>query len=673
MKRKGNEHFQKKLYEDAVEFYSKALKHYPDNHIIYGNRALCYIKSNNYLKALGDGKRATLIKPLWAKGHYRYCEALFGLGEVRLALAANSSAQSLCKEDPDGMRDLESQQHRFSSRVTQAHLKRSTSQRPSQTKENSSTPPPPQSPKVKAEKKATPVKSSKEPEPKVEKKTQPANNKTNKTTSSAAQNEPSETKPAKSAQKPVQESVQGKTETNTKPKEKPKSAQNGQKGTVDMFKELSAVIRDGHTALENLRSRNAEQAFSRALALVGPGASKVPDVSSIDVLLLHFGRATALTQIGRPEELCEAVQVLDRIQASEERTFQCLVCLAYGRVYVKENRYKTALPHFFDALKIVKNQITPGILTWPLTTHIVPETQVDYLTEILEDSIELCRFPPLPDAICRIENCISSVKKEIYLTDPDFKGFIQLHCCQSCSVEYHINCWKSLKTQAFYEKSEKDFLQDPCLTPDCRGQINSIKIYGPTGLVKCKFEVAIPRPVACKKPKVKQKCTSFKKIKSKEERRQRRKQYKQISEDTETFSTEAAPEGEESGKTPPRVRLHFRDHVLLQISQHMELLRQERSSCVPALSSSLRPWLQLDLGRGNSVASRLLQSLEEPAASLGAAVELLLERRNRVWGRVLIQVLSDCVDLQPKVCNWAQRLDTAGRCLFAIRGTKGGV
>lgn len=40
---------------------------------------------------------------------------------------------------------------------------------------------------------------------------------------------------------------------------------------------------------------------------------------------------------------------------------------------------------------------------------------------ILEEAIELCRFPPMPDAICRHEKCHGHLKAEIYFTDPDFK------------------------------------------------------------------------------------------------------------------------------------------------------------------------------------------------------------------------------------------------------------
>ncbi|XP_013881716.1 E3 ubiquitin-protein ligase TTC3 [Austrofundulus limnaeus] len=109
MKKVGNELFQRQRFEEAVRYYSKAIDFFPDNHILYGNRSLCYIRNKQYLKAAADGKRAVLIKPQWAKGHYRYCEALFLLNQKQLALEANKMARSLCGENPEELRDLDQQ------------------------------------------------------------------------------------------------------------------------------------------------------------------------------------------------------------------------------------------------------------------------------------------------------------------------------------------------------------------------------------------------------------------------------------------------------------------------------------------------------------------------------------------------------------------------------------
>ena len=51
-----------------------------------------------------------------------------------------------------------------------------------------------------------------------------------------------------------------------------------QKGTdskSDVCKEMRSLVQDAHTALTDLRNRNAEQAFSQALALLDTSAPKV--------------------------------------------------------------------------------------------------------------------------------------------------------------------------------------------------------------------------------------------------------------------------------------------------------------------------------------------------------------------------------------------------------------
>ncbi|MGH0129798.1 UNVERIFIED_CONTAM: hypothetical protein FKN15_052149 [Acipenser sinensis] len=113
MKKKGNDQYQKRKYDSAIKWYTKAIKYHPENHILYGNRAICFIRCDKNQKALGDGKRATILKPNWPKGHYRFCEALFLLGEHQRALEANAKAQDLCRDNPDGILDLCQQNERF--------------------------------------------------------------------------------------------------------------------------------------------------------------------------------------------------------------------------------------------------------------------------------------------------------------------------------------------------------------------------------------------------------------------------------------------------------------------------------------------------------------------------------------------------------------------------------
>ncbi|XP_017275398.1 E3 ubiquitin-protein ligase TTC3 isoform X2 [Kryptolebias marmoratus] len=644
MKAIGNDQFRLQRYEEAVKYYSKAIKFFPDNHILYGNRALCYIRSEKYLKAAADGKRAVLIQPLWAKGHYRYCEALFNMHQTNLALEANNTAILLCQDNLEGLVDLVQQRQKMEEELTKMpkpaqSFKAGPSQRRPQATKNAS-----RSDRAKST-------APKVTETKMDKKTVKTEN------SVQSEGRSRDSTPSKSEKRELG--------TPTKKKPKNRDVQESQKtaarSKADVCMELRSLVQDAHAALYDLRSRNAEQAFSQALSLLETVTPKELGLSTVDVLLLLFGRVSALTEIGQPEELAESQKLLDKMKSYESRTFQSLVFFAIGRVFLRENRFAVALQQFSDSLQMVKNQITPGKLTWPLTKEIVKETQPEYFKEILDRSIELCKFPPPPDAVCRLEKCLCPLKAEIFLTDPDFKGFVEIRCCHSCRVEFHVSCWKSLKTTKFFERNEKDFLHEKCLTPDCIGRICSIKIFCPTGLVKCKFEAAIAKPQTPKKPKVNQKCTSLKKLKSKEEHKLKKKQYKQSFQDIKTINDEILQKKDDSGtQKQQKAWLVYRDPVLLQINQNSALLREEKGLLVSALAGSLKPWLELDSSRGNQIAARLLNWQQEPLLALGQAVELLLERKNRVWARVFIQQLSSCVDINPKLSSWASQLNNAG-------------
>ncbi|TMS14573.1 E3 ubiquitin-protein ligase TTC3 [Larimichthys crocea] len=369
MKKKGNENFTKNQYEDAVKFYSKAIKFYPDNHIIYGNRALTYLRSQKYLKAVGDGKRAILIKPLWAKGHYRYCEALFSLGEVKRAIEANKLAQTLCKRDREGVKDLEQQLQKFMGeqaviqqadgtltvlepnriRTTSTHtvvdlsgLNTGSSLRIGLVKNA-----PPQTKVLHGKGERKPVKNVK-----------------NEKATLAVQSSPKVSKPLKS-EVPLKNdkkmpttkefSVTAKKKSKNRKRFEDEKLEESKPGVCKQFK---TMVQDGYTALADHRSRNAEQAFRQAVEFLEN--SKELGLSTMDVLLLHFGRVSALTDIGLPEELGQAHRLLEKMKSYELRTFQCLVFYAIGRVYFRENRFAVALKQFSDSLQMVKNQITPG-------------------------------------------------------------------------------------------------------------------------------------------------------------------------------------------------------------------------------------------------------------------------------------------------------------------------
>merc|ERR1712015_376518 len=72
--------------------------------------------------------------------------------------------------------------------------------------------------------------------------------------------------------------------------------------------------------------------------------------------------------------------------------------------------------------------------------------------------------------------------ENIYVSDPDYKGYYKVHCRLNCQLDYHKSCWMILKEENIEKlkltkiPTEKDFFGQPCFTPDCTGIIIKIEI-----------------------------------------------------------------------------------------------------------------------------------------------------------------------------------------------------
>ena len=72
---------------------------------------------------MNDGIFPSSVVCVW-QGHYRYCEALFLLGEHKQAIEANEGGQTLCKADPEGMKDLLQQHVKFNIEIEESKCHR---------------------------------------------------------------------------------------------------------------------------------------------------------------------------------------------------------------------------------------------------------------------------------------------------------------------------------------------------------------------------------------------------------------------------------------------------------------------------------------------------------------------------------------------------------------------
>ncbi|XP_035401875.1 E3 ubiquitin-protein ligase TTC3 isoform X3 [Cygnus atratus] len=675
MKQKGNEEFSQGNFDCAIMSYTKAIEFCPANHLLYGNRALCLILTRQYKRALADGKRATILKPNWPKGHYHFCKALSLLGEHELALEANERAQELCKNILDGLKDLIQQNDKLKKTLEEINGTKEYKQKPK---------------KLLHEKKDCNSSEShliisqeqKEIE-KDRKRTQsdPKDHHCHQKHDTTVTNIPRTESKEWSLEFPPSQSHQNKGRPKNKPgdsektkdhldlKIESKSIQDKLFCTVQqvdsamLLEEVKSLVRDGYTALMDQRCCSAEQAFSQLLSILNPSELKQLNLRIINYVVIIYGHATALLGIGQPEALTKAEFQFNKIieQYQEER-FDCLAYYGIGKVYLRQNRFSDALDQFMKSQTMVSHKIVPGVLTWPTTSQVIEETRKENLQLILKNCIEECKFPPEPDAVCRYQQCHGHSKIHIFFTDPDFKGFIRITCCQQCRVEFHISCWKKLKTTNYSDKNDKDFLQELCFTPDCTGLISKIVIFNSSGLVKCEFEQKITKPKEPPRANIKQKCSSFRKLKMKQEKKIRRKcarkdalnAAKQKIEENQ-MENEPSQYRDHSGYAGYDQGLYTGDRVLQRIIQNAEQIK----TAVRDASRLLKELLSWSVINEEDYTSYCKTSSMSHAV-MEQLISYLIQEKSRVKTRGFIHVLSELEEVDPKLQKWMKHLNNLG-------------
>lgn len=441
-----------------------------------------------------------------------------------------------------------------------------------------------------------------------------------------------------------------------------KSSRAAHQDFANIMKMLRSLIQDGYTALLEQRCRSAAQAFSELLNGLDPQKVKQLNLAMINYVLVVYGLAISLLGIGQPEELSEAENQFKRmIEHYPNEGLDCLAYCGIGKVYLKKNRFLEALNHFEKARTLICR--LPGVLTWPTSNVIIEETQPGKIKMLLEKFIEECRFPPVPDAVCCYQKCHGYSKIQIYITDPDFKGFIRISCCQYCKIEFHMNCWKKLKTTTFNDKIDKDFLQGICLTPDCEGIISKIIIFSSGGQVKCEFEHKVVKEKVPPRPILKQKCSSLEKLRLKEDKKLKRKiqkkEAKKLAQEKmeEDLRESNPPKAEEQKDTVGRAEryLFVDDRILQCIRQHADKIRSGVLSASKLLKELLS-WRVLSTEDYTTCfSSRNFQN-----EAVDYVIRHLIQEQNRVKTRIFLHVLSELKEVEPKLATWIQTLNSFG-------------
>jgi serine/threonine-protein phosphatase 5 len=93
----ANQELSKGHFTQAIELYSQGLEYRPNDAILLANRAMAYIKVENYGLALLDADQAIANDPKYSKAYYRRASANFALHHFKLA---RKDFRTVCKLSP---------------------------------------------------------------------------------------------------------------------------------------------------------------------------------------------------------------------------------------------------------------------------------------------------------------------------------------------------------------------------------------------------------------------------------------------------------------------------------------------------------------------------------------------------------------------------------------------
>jgi hypothetical protein len=96
----GNEAFRASDFLQAAVYYTEAINQCDDLHLAWANRAQCFLKTGQPVKALEDATRCTELAPDYAKGWFRKGMSLHALEQYGKAIPAFVEAEKLDPRNP---------------------------------------------------------------------------------------------------------------------------------------------------------------------------------------------------------------------------------------------------------------------------------------------------------------------------------------------------------------------------------------------------------------------------------------------------------------------------------------------------------------------------------------------------------------------------------------------
>lgn len=544
----GNEQYQHGKFETAIDYYTKAAKSDPFNHIFFGNRAQTYNRLKKFREALADGRRAVVLKPDWPKGHYRYAQAFNQLGKLEQAIKANKKGLEICKNNKlaseSNIRDLERQgkdfKHEKEKRDTDETLRKVLEESPFDSESVANLPAhirnlPGEKRVINISKAFKAMNEDKSPPDSI-----PEDLSSDEDLPDLVDDDDDEEEDNVDKKKPngktikIPPAVVPEVKQNGHSSPKVQQKANGKKkaaipAVVSEIVEMQRLLTEGNDAHSHGNLKTAVTSYEKALDLVNQYKPKHFNMDHHDVVALKYACGESAVSTGTYKFIMAGMEMFEDILANHPETKFPLAHYGKAKAFVALNRFSEAKAPLADAWKITNNtKLTP--VMWPGTKNKIEDNTHNVLKKHIEQLKLQCKYPPPADARCRYHSDDEDKRTVIYFLDPDFKGFVRIRCGSQCVIEFHAQCWKVYKCKFgdMDRVSDKEMLDKDCPTPECHAVIIKIIIFKQDKTTKeIDSDKTHKPPVKTRVPPKKQQASSEYKLNRKMEKKELRKKRKQ--------------------------------------------------------------------------------------------------------------------------------------------------
>ncbi|XP_078264773.1 E3 ubiquitin-protein ligase DZIP3-like isoform X2 [Rhinoraja longicauda] len=218
-------------------------------------------------------------------------------------------------------------------------------------------------------------------------------------------------------------------------------------------------------------------------------------ISQVQYLLLLHYFVTALCSRSKEQDLAEAIKQIRTIEkmAKEKPECQSFLYVAYhtlGCLCYKQNRFDDAIQWFKKSKQEFEEN--PPTIEWTDVILTAEEIKPENFEVETNKYVEKCTDHPCPTATCQYLNCLGYYKREIYPSDPDYKGYVKLFCDNNCIIQYHTTCWKEFKDSDYGGQPDKNFCSTNCISSGCKGTIVKFIIHDSASGMYTEFEERVP-------------------------------------------------------------------------------------------------------------------------------------------------------------------------------------